>query len=866
VEELIGRASSVRADTAPPPVSPPGSSARPWSRQPGGTVTKGTVANRYIPALDGIRAVAVLAVLLYHGGVPWARGGFLGVDVFFVLSGYLITALLLAEWQASGRVALGAFWARRARRLLPALFLVLVAVTIWFARWPPSGVLPDVAADTRWTLGYAANWHFLAAGESYFDQFAIPSPLRHTWSLAIEEQFYLLWPLLLVGLLRLGRGSYRLVLACTMAATAVSALLLAVWYEPADPSRVYYGTDTRAAAILVGAGAALILARRPAAVSRRARLSLDLAAMCAAVGIGWAMVALDEHNGLVFRGGIPILAVLVAVVIAATVLSSDGPIGRCLSPAPLRTVGLISYGLYLWHWPVYVALTEDRTGLGGTNLLLLRLTVTFVAAGLSYLLVEQPVRSGQWWGRRQWRALPAGAVCVGVVLLAAPAAPTPPPTVTAAPPAGRVATAVASESEPAAAPVRVLVVGDAEATALGDALGRVEGTVVRTAAAPGCGLSAEAAVAVAGEIAACAGLRNLGWQHEVARARPDVVVVADAWHEVASGDPRLAWLHDPQALSVALRTMEAAIEPLVQSGQAVSMLTAWSSAPSVGDRSFLGMDYVDRLNAMVISAAARWRDSVHVLEPPPELDRLSSGSLAAWLVPRLRAIEAGAGGDAVHAMFVGDSVSMTMTPGFVRTADPSVLKVIDRGSVGCGLLRGERSVEGTWRETDAECDDWPRRWADDVAHHRPDVVVMFFGAWETYDWRIDGEPRTWGSAESSAFALAEIEAAVQVLSSTGARVVLLTSPHYVPRQAVNQTGEWRNRYDPARIDVWNDVLAQVAASHPDRVTLVDLQGFQAAHNDEDGLRVDGVHYTPAGADVVTSWLAPQITAAAEDTP
>ncbi len=162
-----------------------------------------------MPALDGVRALAVAAVLLYHGDVSWARGGYLGVDAFFVLSGFLITSLLVSEWHSSGRIALAAFWARRARRLLPALFLVLAAVAVYAAMVAAPTELENLRRDGLSALAYVANWGQIASHQSYFETFAAPSPLRHTWSLAIEEQFYLVWPLLVFGVLRWRRGSLR---------------------------------------------------------------------------------------------------------------------------------------------------------------------------------------------------------------------------------------------------------------------------------------------------------------------------------------------------------------------------------------------------------------------------------------------------------------------------------------------------------------------------------------------------------------------------------------------------------------------------------------------------------------------------------
>ena len=217
----------------------------------------------YMPALDGIRALAVAAVLLYHGEVSWAQGGYLGVDAFFVLSGFLITSLLLAEWRGEGRIALSAFWARRARRLLPALFLVLAGVAVYGAVVAAPVELDQLRRDGLSALGYVANWGQIFSHQSYFQSFAAPSPLRHTWSLAIEEQFYLVWPLLVAGVLRWRRGSFRSLTMITGALLVASATWMVLLYTPgADPTRVYYGTDTRAQSLLMGALLALVLARR----------------------------------------------------------------------------------------------------------------------------------------------------------------------------------------------------------------------------------------------------------------------------------------------------------------------------------------------------------------------------------------------------------------------------------------------------------------------------------------------------------------------------------------------------------------------------------------------------------------------------
>ncbi len=214
----------------------------------------------YKPALDGLRAIAVLSVFAYHLDFGWAKGGFLGVDMFFVLSGYLITSLLLIEWGANGSIRFGAFWARRARRLLPAVFVVLIAVAIWGRIVLPSSEWGSLRADSLWTLFYGANWHFIWAGQSYFSP--NPSPLRHAWSLAIEEQFYLVWPLVVYAAMRLSKGRIWLIASVAALGIAGSLYALESHFTPgADPSRSYYGTDARASQMLVGALLGMLLLR-----------------------------------------------------------------------------------------------------------------------------------------------------------------------------------------------------------------------------------------------------------------------------------------------------------------------------------------------------------------------------------------------------------------------------------------------------------------------------------------------------------------------------------------------------------------------------------------------------------------------------
>ena len=386
----------------------------------------------HVRALDGLRGVAVAGVLLFHG--DHLKGGYLGVDLFFVLSGYLITSLLLAEWRRSdsetgrGRIALGAFWARRARRLLPALALLILGVGLYCAVFASPTELGRIRDDALATIGYVANWRAIFAEQSYFDLFNTPSPLQHTWSLAIEEQFYVFWPLIFVGLVAWWkRRTPAAVLATAIVLGTASALLAIGLYDKADPNRVYYGTDTRAFALFSGIAIAAIVAIWGHTKDRVLRVALEVTAATGGLVLAVMWVVLDAKAPRLYQGGFALAGIAATLVIAAVVHPQRGPIGWILSLAPLCWLGLISYGLYLWHWPVDVVLDADRTGLTGWPLFALRSGVALAIAVASYYLVELPIRRGTW-SAAQWRvAIPVAAAALLGIIVATTAGSVEPP-------------------------------------------------------------------------------------------------------------------------------------------------------------------------------------------------------------------------------------------------------------------------------------------------------------------------------------------------------------------------------------------------------------------------------------------------------
>lgn len=393
---------------------------------------------RYMPGLDGLRAIAVLGVILFHLGFGWAEGGLLGVGVFFTLSGYLITDILLTQVNRGG-IGLGSFWAARARRLLPGLFLMLVVVMAWV-----TAIGPHQPSDFRdaalSAVGYLNNWWLIFHHVSYFERFAPPSPLNHLWSLSVEEQFYIFWPFLLTLGIRFvpevknSAGVRPRLAGAALAGALLSGVLMAILYSPTlDPSRVYYGTDTRALELLIGAALAMVWPshRLRADIAPRARWVIDGAGLAGLLVIALMFWTVGEFTPFLYRGGFALLAFGSALAVAALAhpASRLGPIVGC---RPMRWIGQRSYGIYLWTLPI-VVLTSPQAS-HGPNLLraVLQVAAIMVVAELSWRYVEDPIRhgalgrlwarlrSGEW--RRQplprhgWALVGAGALVVAMAI------------------------------------------------------------------------------------------------------------------------------------------------------------------------------------------------------------------------------------------------------------------------------------------------------------------------------------------------------------------------------------------------------------------------------------------------------------------
>lgn len=537
-----------------------------------------------VPALDGVRALAVVAVLVFHGRLGFGAGGFLGVSVFFTLSGFLITSLLLRRWNRDGRVGLGGFWSRRFRRLLPAAWLtMLIVVAMGLAGAWDTEQLRSLRGDVPWSMAQLVNWHFIAGGVAYGDSFTPPSPLEHFWSLAIEQQAYVVVPVLLAALLwiasrradgpvstRRAFGPAVLVLTAGLVASAVANGLLA----RTSIDRAYFGSDTRAAELLVGALLAFAMVHR---VQLEGRTSRRLATIAGLVGLVTTLVlfvVVELADQWLYPWGLLLCAVSTAALLVAVL--QPGPLQRAFSWAPLPALGRISYGVYLLHWPVFLWLTPARTGWSDEALFVPRVALSIAAAALMARWWEQPVRHGQVL--RRPTAAVAGLGVAAVALLGGigwatrdlpppldylqargvdeveirevptttlPTTTLPtttvPPTSAAPVPDSTVATTTTTTTTtvPPRRPQRVLLVGDSIAatleTPLADAL-VARGIAAASAVGPGCGIVTGFPATEDGQLVEvtreCDRAVPDRQRNAIARVQPDLVLVVSSWESV----------------------------------------------------------------------------------------------------------------------------------------------------------------------------------------------------------------------------------------------------------------------------------------------------------------------------------------------
>ncbi len=613
---------------------------------PKGSIARGrTITFGYVPSLDGLRALSVLGVMLYHGGAPFLTGGFLTIDVFFVLSGFLITSLLLGEWAKRLTIRLGQFWARRARRLLPALLVMLVGVAIYAKVFATPGEFANLRLDSLSTLFYVSNWHFIVSGGNYFAMTSQPSPLEHMWSLSIEEQFYIVWPPVALLMLHLGRKlrpERRLwpIFAAAVVGAVASAVDMRLLYSGgASLMRLYEGTDTRSQDILVGAALAIGMAmwaeHRPAArpipahalvpgrsgrahpatgtagaippkphrrdlhrrrgpslklieaweiTSRPTRILLQVLGWAALLAGVFLWTQLTVPTGFMFEGGYFLFALGVATVIFCAVTAQTASLSQALGNAVFRYVGKISYGAYLWHFPLFALLDSARLHLYGYPLLVVRIGVTLVVATASFYLVEEPIRRGRMRSLTEWKAwLMTSAACLGVVAITVAA--TLPSTAEAAS-TGRMVGA-----EYSGPPVKVAIFGDSVAWRLAFSMLASQpqndyDVNIYNGAIIGCGVLRSTQYQAHGVpdpmTSQCnpstpkSGQWPAQWQGDIDQFRPNVAVLLAGRWEVENRLIDGRWLHigDPVFDAELKQALEQAVAVATSNGALMVMMTS----------------------------------------------------------------------------------------------------------------------------------------------------------------------------------------------------------------------------------------------------------------------------------------------------
>lgn len=579
----------------------------------------------YVPALDGLRALCLAGVLCFHQPFDWMPGGFLGVSAFFTLSGYLITRLLFAEHARRGRIDLGAFWLRRLRRLLPALWLAVMAVVVSGRWWLSIDALERLPGDALSSFFFVSNWHFMSPEYAYALLFTAPSALQHCWSLAIEAQLYLVFPLIVAASLARRGGPRRFVMA--MGLSILVSLVLA-WNRGPDEEasyRIYYGTGARAGELLIGALVGLIdVGPRP----RRGRgWGIAGAAALALMLLLWTR--LQVESAWLYRGGFAVHALLSALVIAGAT-HPGSLLQRGLSARGLRWIGEASYGAYLYHWPIFLVLDEGRTGLSGPVLFALRVGATLLCAGLSLRFVERPIRRGaRWRGRALGRAFAAASLALVAALgVAQPAWPE------------RLWRGLTDRLEaPRAKTFRFAVFGDSTAASLNPYLRRFlqarGGQATRGSVRLGCGLVTEGRrLQFSRWVSASAGCAapETGWLEHSRRGKIDLAIVLTGTWDVHDhrfeGDPRIRRLGDPRFDRRVRSIVDRTLGAFAEHGADVVWLASPHFIASAqrplhpGDAPAMDPKRMDRLNEIIAAAVA-----TH-----PEMARLVDlgAILAAW--------------------------------------------------------------------------------------------------------------------------------------------------------------------------------------------------------------------------------------------
>ncbi len=821
-----------------PPVGPPRTSS---------------ALGTYQPGLDGIRGVAMIVMLGYHGQLPWTQGAFLGLSQFFTLSGFLIVGVLLRRHLVPGG-GLRSFWARRARRLMPAAFLALAGIVVFGAtiatRQQVRGLPGDMIGAVTWT----ANWRFVIEGKSYINLFAAPSPAQHFWSLAIEEQFYLVLPVGMLLLFRKARSPRVLGAALSGAALLSTAWMIFLYEHGAGLDRLYYGTDTRVAELLTGALLGVVVWHRGLDFSERTRWVLASVGLAAFAATVWCWVNVPLADGPIWRGGYLLFSLASSAVILG-VLAERGPLAAFMKLPPFPAIGRITYGLYLYHWPIFLWLTEQRTGLSVWPLFALRCFVTFTAAIISYHFIERPILRGATLGLRgRARFALAPLVAVAIVLAA---------TVmvnrAAYDPLAALRVAAGSQAVPPViddGPFSLLVIpGRANDPVVSQlrTLAAADHSITLTVAPP---FECTGGLVETKTGRTCANWAT-SWPQLIQRVNPDsVLLYVDDWG--GESLTKLSGLPAQQLPAFATKVLSPALDLLSARGAPV----VWASSST----SFA--EALVRSNLPFVQAMARLKAArsnlysvigTELPDPTAVSPQQYASQSAAVLLSDASLYRRAKDSTLPRVMIVGDSQALTLGYGLDQWAQRNKRALVwNHGIEGCGLAtEGDVTSFGSTGSGADQCREAVASWPSQIKAFKPKVVVALSSLADLEDRKLPGSSKvsSIGDPDLDAFLVKEYDHVVDVLSAGGAHVVWMTPPCLDLKSAAVQIPALQSVYSHANIDpLATKILPQVARDRPGQVSLFDLAGVMCPGGKPltslpgvGAMRPDGVHFSVNGS-------------------
>ena len=785
----------------------------------------------YVAGLDGLRALAVMTVMAFHLGWSFVPGGAFGVSLFFTLSGYLITQVMLADHDRAGKVDLKRFWARRLRRLVPGSIVCLIAVTVvaLFGLLEGDRLRGDLFA----ALGYSANWRFATAGTTYAQLFeSTPSPVLHFWSLAIEEQFYVIFPLLMVVLLR-----WRKLLVPTLAlltGASVAAMVLT-----SSRNLAYYGTHTRAAELLIGALLALVIP-----VSKQ--LSTAVQKIVATLGVvalfAFLYIATNAHtsDAWLYQGGLSGFSLISSVLIIAVLV--PGPLRLLMSSRPMVAIGRITYSLYLFHWPVFVVLNKDRMGFDGVALSLTRIAVTVLLACLSAWLIENPVRFRKVLRKPAWAGVGMVAAMVGTLVVMSAVSTSPPTALAGVNAPDEIVEFVAPSSvvpsAPTRDPLKVLVLGSESVVAddIKSALGDSIPFVVVNGIQPGCAIRLSAET-----IEGCESFSSVA-QRLILQSKPDVAVLS-----VGTAERQLlAELEESVRASTGTNTEQDVALQFRLSVEIVNdILQPLVTIPVIV------VDYggKDVLSGNLDDADLRLKNAVMLHRPSAE-ELMNQLTL---IDEKLQGVD-----NLSRVMVIGDSTSFGISAAINEVAGDRY-SVLWAGGRNCPLVEAEqvRWWEGTEFDM-TKCPTMRPEWNEALESFAPSILVMAYSVPEQAEQKYVGD-ENWYTVADPEF-IARHDAAMQELMTAcderGIKVLMLNSPEI---NGGSLGGAPFAQIE--RVVAWNELMQTWLVKWP-QITAVDWARIVTAAESEAGpLRGDGVHMLQADLDkVVEAEIIPLLDA------